>query len=47
MAAGTPLTRAAAVAVALSVSATALVGQTAIKLPKNKYTPEQHVQLGR
>jgi Zn-dependent protease with chaperone function len=47
MAAGTPLTRAAAVAVALSVSATALVGQTAIKLPKNKYTPEQDVQLGR
>jgi Zn-dependent protease with chaperone function len=33
--------------VALSVSATVLVGQTAIKLPKNKYTPEQDVQLGR
>ena len=47
MAAGTPFSRAAAVAVALSVSATALVGQTAIKLPKNKYTPEQDVQLGR
>jgi beta-barrel assembly-enhancing protease len=47
MAARTPLARAAAVAVALSVSATALVGQTAVKLPKNKYTPEQDVQLGR
>ena len=47
MAAGTPLARAVAVAVALSMSATALVGQTAVKLPKNKYTPEQDVQLGR
>ncbi len=47
MSAGTPLARAAALAAALSVSATAIAGQTAIKLPKNKYTPEQDVQLGR
>jgi Zn-dependent protease with chaperone function len=33
--------------VALFVSATALGGQTVVKLPKNKYTPEQDVQLGR
>jgi predicted Zn-dependent protease len=29
------------------VSATAATAQTAIKLPKNKYTPEQDVQIGR
>jgi hypothetical protein len=33
--------------VALCVCGAALTGQTAIKLPKNKYTPEQDVQLGR
>ena len=31
---------------ALCTAAT-LVGQTVIKPPKNKYTPEQDVQLGR
>jgi Zn-dependent protease with chaperone function len=36
--------RAAMVAAALSV---ALSAQTVIKLPKNKYTPEQDVELGR
>jgi len=39
--------RAAALITVLSVSVTSLLGQTAIKLPKNKYTPEQDVQLGR
>ena len=38
------LARAAMVAAALSV---ALSAQTVIKLPKNKYTPEQDVELGR
>jgi Zn-dependent protease with chaperone function len=31
----------------LSMSATALVAQTAIKLPKNRFTPQQDVELGR
>ena len=39
--------RPAAVIVAVCVSATALFAQTAVKLPKNKYTPEQDVKLGR
>jgi Zn-dependent protease with chaperone function len=39
--------RAAVFVTVLSVSATALVAQTAIKLPKNRYTPEQDVKLGR
>ena len=39
--------RAAALITALSVSVTSLLAQTAIKLPKNKYTPEQDVELGR
>lgn len=47
MAIRTASTRAAAIAVALSVSATGLVAQTAIKLPKNKFTPQQDVELGR
>ena len=38
---------AAALALVLSVCVTALVAQTAIKVPKNKFTPEQDVQLGR
>jgi Zn-dependent protease with chaperone function len=29
------------------LSVTAVAGQTAIKLPKNRYTPEQDVQIGR
>jgi Zn-dependent protease with chaperone function len=40
-------TRAAALFAALSVSAAGLLAQTAIKLPKNKYTPQQDVELGR
>jgi len=39
--------RAAAVAVMLCVSATTLSAQTVIKLPKNRYTPQQDVELGR
>jgi beta-barrel assembly-enhancing protease len=39
--------RALALAVAVCVAAAGLGAQTAIKLPKNKYTPEQDVQLGR
>jgi Zn-dependent protease with chaperone function len=31
----------------LGISSASLLGQTAIKLPKNKYTPEQDVALGR
>src|SRR5882672_834416 len=47
MATRTASTPAAALALVLSVCVTGLVAQTAIKLPKNKYTPEQDVQLGR
>jgi Zn-dependent protease with chaperone function len=39
--------RAAALLAISCLSATALVAQTAIKLPKNRYTPEQDVQIGR
>jgi Zn-dependent protease with chaperone function len=39
--------RFSACALFVCVSAAALLAQTAIKLPKNKYTPEQDVQLGR
>ena len=39
--------RAAALVTAMCVTTTTLLAQTAIKLPKNKYTPEQDVQLGR
>jgi Zn-dependent protease with chaperone function len=38
---------AVAVMSVVSVSLATLVAQTAIKLPKNRYTPEQDVQLGR
>jgi Zn-dependent protease with chaperone function len=37
----------AAVIVAVCVSATGLFAQTPVKMPKNKYTPEQDVKLGR
>jgi beta-barrel assembly-enhancing protease len=40
-------TRAAALIVVSCLSATGLIAQTAVKLPKNRYTPEQDVQLGR
>jgi Zn-dependent protease with chaperone function len=39
--------RAVAALMAVSLSTAGLCAQTAIKLPKNKYTPEQDVQLGR
>lgn len=39
--------RAAALLVILSVSITTLLAQTVVKLPKNKYTPQQDVELGR
>ena len=29
------------------VSVTGLLAQTVVKVPKNRYTPEQDVQLGR
>lgn len=38
--------RAATLAVLLALSTAGLGGQTAIKLPKNKFTPEQDVKLG-
>lgn len=40
-------TRAAALAIAVSVAVAGLAAQTAIKLPKNKFTPQQDVELGR
>ena len=40
-------TRAAAVVVAVCVSAMNLTAQTVVKPPKNRYTPQQDVQLGR
>ena len=39
--------RALALIVLISVSAAGLLAQTAIKPPKNKYTPKQDVQLGK
>ena len=39
--------RAAALIAMSCLSAAVLVAQTAIKLPKNRYTPQQDVQLGR
>jgi beta-barrel assembly-enhancing protease len=39
--------RAAALLVICACAASSLLAQTAVKLPKNKYTPEQDVQLGR
>ena len=39
--------RAAALVVILALSGSALFGQTPVKLPKNRYTPEQDVELGR
>jgi Zn-dependent protease with chaperone function len=39
--------RAAAVAAVMSLISASLLAQTAIKLPKNKYTPKQDVELGR
>src|SRR5262245_35582299 len=39
--------RAAVLALVLSGSVASLVAQTVVKLPRNKYTPEQDVKLGR
>ena len=44
----TPLPRyAAALTLVASVAVTTLLGQTVVKLPKNRYTPQQDVELGR
>ena len=43
----TSRTRAAALAIVASVWVAGLAAQTAIKLPKNKFTPQQDVELGR
>jgi len=47
MAIQTALKCAAAIALALSLSAETLAAQTAIKVPKNRFTPQQDVELGR
>ncbi len=47
MAIRTASTRAAAIALALSVSASGVLAQTAVKVPKNRFTPQQDVELGR
>jgi len=47
MAITTASRKAAAVALALSVWASGLAAQTALKLPKNRFTPQQDVELGR
>ncbi|HEY7293154.1 MAG TPA: M48 family metalloprotease, partial [Vicinamibacterales bacterium] len=47
MAAHTSRLRAAASVTAAVVATASLVAQTQIKLPKNKYTPEQDVEIGR
>jgi Zn-dependent protease with chaperone function len=47
MAITTASTRAAALVVALSLAVPAVFAQTPVKLPKNRYTPEQDVELGR
>ena len=39
--------RAAILAMVLSMSAASVFAQTVVKLPKNKYTPKQDVELGR
>jgi Zn-dependent protease with chaperone function len=44
----TPLSvRTAALIVGVCICATGLFAQTVVKLPKNKYTPQQDVELGR
>jgi Zn-dependent protease with chaperone function len=40
-------TRTALLMVALSLSTAGLIAQTVVKLPKNRYTPKQDVELGR
>ena len=43
----TPSARAAALMTVMCLSATGLFAQTVVKPPKNRYTPQQDVQLGR
>ena len=47
MAISSSSTRPVAFLLVLSLSAPGLFAQTAVKLPKNRYTPQQDVQLGR
>jgi beta-barrel assembly-enhancing protease len=47
MTATTPSTRTLVLTFVLSLSVTGVAAQTAVKLPKNKYTPQQDVELGR
>src|SRR5688572_11532470 len=47
MAISSPSSRTASLILALCVSTTGLLAQTVIKLPKNRYTPQQDVELGR
>jgi len=47
MAIKTRSTRTAALIVIWSAAVASLLAQTAVKLPKNKYTPKQDVELGR
>jgi len=42
----TPCRAPAALIIALLLSVTGVVAQTALKLAKNKYTPQQDVELG-
>ncbi len=44
---GTTSRRVAALLMVVAVAVTGLAAQTAIKLPKNRYTPKQDVELGR
>jgi len=47
MTTNTPRARVAILALTALVSASSLVAQTVIKLPKNRFTPQQDVELGR
>src|SRR6187401_1913534 len=47
MATNTPTARLAVLATIVSLSASGLLAQTVIKPPKNRYTPQQDVELGR
>ena len=44
---GASATRAAAILAIASASIAGLLAQTPVKLPKNRYTPQQDVELGR
>ena len=47
MAVSDPASRATALAIVLSASVTSAFAQTVVKPPKNKYTPQQDVAIGR